>query len=158
MFLKLKGVFARSRRDFSIDQCAIGFALLNSGLAGGTPTISLYNNSLLGDKLAVYAILARHTPTPPTVAVIPNTKASKANVGSINKLDPSSPGIAGAVTQNIAFSLTGLSVSFNFEATGENWLTNGDAPIHILPAGWALSIVSPVGNASLYCGFIWGVL
>lgn len=157
MFVNLKGVFARSRRDFTIAQCAIAGSQQQGLPVGNVVSINLFNNSVSGASLAVYGILAFVTSADQMVYAQPNTTASKSAIATRSMVDPSAPQIDGILTSNVPAIGSKASAPLIFPATG-NWFVGiGGDPLFILPPKWALSVGSTIGGATLTVCYVWGL-
>lgn len=156
------GTFARGRRDWAIEQLMIA-----SDYRQGSDSPSFYtlnNNSVAGNYLAVYGILAWRSYTMKLMsAQVVQGLATGAdpNITS-NPLIPGMPTLDGYMAVFDTGGYSGQAIGINFWADGTRWLTLGDLPLYVLAPHTHLSIsvaqtigLMPTHEATA-CSFLWG--
>lgn len=155
------GVFSRGRRDMTLSRLAIGSVHQN----GGNPIAVCYlgNTSAIGERLAVYGILAYRPAFPQLFAAWPLQGIVGGTPGSVIMLNPDAGQIVGKVTTaNVSNPLGGVD-PMQFKGDGSRWMTNGDLPLFIIPPNWSLVVQGapqfgtiPV-NEFMAVTFLWGI-
>jgi hypothetical protein len=154
------GVFARNRRDWQLDELAIGTAQGNGG-ANGEAQYCLYNPSNLGLALAVFGVLAHRSGYDQLMQAWPVKGDLGGNVGNIAMID-STGGMIDGVVESKPGSLANAPAGVTFKADGRNWLTLGDIPIFIILPTWRLWVGTQqtIGNEPAsdpsFVTFVWG--
>ena len=156
------GTFARGRRDWSIEQLMIA-SDYRSG--SGSPSFyELNNNSVAGNYLAVYGILAwrAYTVKLMSAQVFQGLSATHSVTTTIGPLVPGMPALDGYLAVFDTGGAGGTAIGMNFIADGTRWLTLGDLPLFILAPQTrvSVSISQMIGNMPLSeataCSFLWG--
>lgn len=153
MDLRLKGVFARSRRDFQIEKCMYGGTHSNTTSAVNFRA-SLYNNTTSGKILAVYGILAWLSLSPQIV----NCDVEFGKQDNVVELQQpvfsGAPALDGQVLSSQ--SVINNQGTIRFAATGDKWLTLGGDPMFILNPNYSLCVWTIGVTSTLHCAFLWG--
>jgi len=156
------GTFARGRRDWAIEQLMIGSDAVPGS---GSPTFfCLNNNSVAGNYLAVYGILAWRAYTLKTMSaqVLPGLTVGVDPNTRVNPVVAGMPALDGYISVISTGGNGGVFIGMNFIADGMHWLTMGDLPLFVIAPNTRLSVsVSqmignmPLGEAQ-FCSFLWG--
>lgn len=155
--LNLKGVFSRSRFDFTTDTCSVGSSTTAGNLGNSAARVSLFNNSTSGKTLALYALLGINSNTPNTLFAGLFQRVPDTSTGATQTI------LGGAPVQDgqVRFSIVGGGVAdvaqFAFAGSGDNWIHLGGAPLALLPPKWAFAVWSPALQAQIWVSFIWGI-
>ena len=94
------GIFARGRRDWSIESVMWGAGVETSTNAGG-PQVNLNNNDAAGRRLAVYALIPWTGSNPPLVSVQPVTRSEDGYAPNLYPLHFGNPVSSGHVSRSI---------------------------------------------------------
>jgi len=155
------GVFARSRADFTAEQC--GYASASTGWnPGGLQVVELWNNTILGLPLAILGVLAWLPSSPGLCSAFLLPNKINNNPAGPSMLAGAVPAIDGLIDTGQDVRIQNAPGLFSFAADGRTWQWRGGAPLAILNPGYALevSLTLPAGieqpNASaIVCSFLW---
>jgi hypothetical protein len=157
-----RGVFSRTRRDWDLANLTYG-SYADSGGAS-PPFYSLNNNSIAGNSLALYGILAFCGYSVPLMALtvaygLTTPLPSNTTVQNVNQTSPAHDGYVSFASSG-GGSVNRLGIIW--WADGRGWLENGGAPLLILPPKYqaVVTTASIVNNRATYiptaCTYLWG--
>jgi hypothetical protein len=153
----------RSRLDWNLDM-AMGAADTETSGSSAFPQVSLYNNSVNSDRLAVMAVLAWSSNPIPIVTAYLAGGNNGASTVSPSPVWNKGTQIGGAIYHASTFSTPDQPTLFSFVADGKTWLRNGDTPLAVLDPAWRFEIYAgPAPNqviqrpSTLTVSFIWTI-
>jgi len=156
------GSFFRGRRDWGIEQLAIGNYSQQSNSPQQT-RFALNNNSITGNYLACYGILARCDAPPHLMGADVLAGFDTTAYGNSHMVVPGTPMIDGLVSiTNVANEPSVVApYPLVFRATGDRWLTLGDVPLFVIPPGmklgvWGFTYDETITAQAFSCSFLWG--
>ena len=156
------GTFARGRRDWAIEQLMIGSDAVPG--SASTTYFSLNNNSVAGNYLAVYGILAWRAYTLKTMSaqVLPGLTVGADPNTRVYSLVAGMPALDGYISVISTGGFGPVYTGLMFVADGIHWLTMGDLPLFVIAPNTRLSVSAsqttgnmPIGEAQ-FCSFLWG--
>jgi hypothetical protein len=157
------GTFARSSKHWQLESLRYS-SQLDTGTTSTLASIySLNNNANDGSSLAVWAILAYYSSPRGLMIAGPVYGLQLGGFASTpSQLKPDTRTVFGISTLNRNTSVGEPTVGMIWAADGKTWLTHGDIPLWILPAGWRLDVLpcEPIGlfdsGATSFVTFLFG--
>ena len=155
------GIFSRGRRDWSIEAQQWCYAQESSVGAGG-PQVNFNNNSALGQRIAIYALIPWTGMNPPLVQVVPVFRAEDNLVQTPYQVHVNNPPIAGHLSRANRVDTAIGPAGFVCIANGSIIAMPDGVPLWILDPGWQLVVyvsnpafLNPLSGA-LSCAVLWG--
>jgi len=156
------GTFSRGRRDWSIEELMVGSAQISNSNPQQS-RFSLNNNTAVGRSLAVYGLLCYRSLQPYLWSADVLVGQKSGGLSNLRTLIPTRAALDGLISvENLAITAAAQPFGVVFVGDGREWLTLGDLPMFVIPAGSRLAVnpyqlvESGVSGENLSVTFLWG--